>query len=174
MIKRTVLKVVCVWIIFAILHFAYELVPIFPLRIIAGVSESNYQHMKLGFFAYLFASIIEYVAIRKSIPSREGFVYSRLFTTTIYPWLMITVWYLQPVFAGPMALGIELTYSIIIIMITVVCAIIIEQTIEKTPLTRAFKIVVIGFFVIMFIEFAVFSFKLPWIDLFTGHIEHDH
>ena len=174
MMKRALLKVVGVWIMFAILHFAYELVPIFPLRIIAGVSESNFQHMKLAFFAYLIISIIEYFIVRKSLPSSESFVYSRLFATTLLPWMMISIWYMQAVFFGPMLLLLELVYSTIIVLIATGCAIIVERAIEKTPLTTAFKGLIIGLFLIAFIEYAVFSFKLPWLDLFTGHIEHDH
>lgn len=172
--KHALLKIAGVWFMFAILHFAHELWPIFPLKIIAGVSESNFQHMKLAFFAYLFVSIFEYFFIRKSLTSVESFVFPRLFATTILPWMMISIWYLQAIFFGPMSLTVELVYSTIIVLIATACAIIVERSIENTLLTTAFKGLVIVLFLIAFIEYAVFSFELPWLDLFTGHIEHDH
>jgi hypothetical protein len=172
--KQAPLKIIGVLIMFAALHFAYELVPIFPFKVIAGISESNFQHMKLAFFAYLFTSILEYFFVRKSLASVESFVYSRFFATTLLPWMMISIWYMQAVFFGPMLLTIELIYSTIIVLIATGCAIIVERAIENKPLTAPFKGLIIGLFLIAFIEYAVFSFKLPWLDLFTGHIEHDH
>jgi hypothetical protein len=49
--KRRCLKLASFWIGFLILHYAYEFVPILPLRILGGMDESFFQHAKMAFFA---------------------------------------------------------------------------------------------------------------------------
>jgi hypothetical protein len=58
--------------------FALRIRAGFPLSLIAGVGESNFQHYKAGFYAFLIASLLEYALARRNIQDSERFGFSQI------------------------------------------------------------------------------------------------
>ncbi len=75
--------------IFSILHFGYDLTHWAFLAPICGVNESVFQHLKMAFWAYLLASLIEYFVVRGKLGKKETFWYSRFLSTIIVPWFVV-------------------------------------------------------------------------------------
>ncbi len=59
------------WFIFLLLHFSYENFPNALFRIIGEEGETNYFHMKMMFFAYIFTTLIEIVRRHAQITARH-------------------------------------------------------------------------------------------------------
>ncbi len=147
-------------IIFSILHFGYDLTSWSFLKPFCGVDESVFQHLKMAFWAYFFASSIEYFAFKK----KGVFWYSRLLSTTIF-----LIWYLVPAFFGKLSSSkLELLWAIFSSYASAVMAGVVEKNVERGPINLSFKIVVIALFIISAILYILFTFKLPWIDLFVN------
>ena len=88
-------KLIATWILFLGLHFSYETFPNTLFKIIGEEGETNYFHMKMLFFAYVFTSIVEYFIRRKKLVSHQNFAYSRMLIAVIYPWITITMFFLR-------------------------------------------------------------------------------
>ena len=159
------IKSIIFLIIFSILHFGYDLTHWSFLKPFCGVDESVFQHLKMAFWAYFFSSIIEYFVLKK----KSGFWYSRLLSTIILPWFIFLIWYLVPAFFGKLTSStIDLIWAIFTSYASAVIAGIFEKNLEKTSLDLSFKIVIFTLFIISAILYILFTFKLPWIDLFVN------
>jgi len=152
---------------FDIFHFGYEVTKLPILKIFCGTNESIFQHLKMGFWGYFLLAVIEYFLIRKSIKDKDKFIYSRLFSTIIIPWVIVLVWYLYPaIFGRAETLFIEIIWALLATYLSGLLVIQIEREIEKISFSKASRIVIIILFVISAFLFTIFTFKLPWIDLF--------
>ncbi len=119
----------------------------------------------MAFWAYFFASSIEYFAFKK----KGVFWYSRFLSTTILPWFIFLIWYLVPAFFGKLSSSrLELLWAIFSSYASAVMAGIIEKNVEGGSVNLSFKIVLISLFIISAILYIWFTFKLPWIDLFVN------
>ena len=168
--KQGWLKVVGFWAGFMVLHFAYDFAPILPLRLLSGVDESVFQHMKICFYAYLLVSAIEYVIRRKRlIISREAFAFSRLLAALLVPWLMFILWYMAPAYYGHIAsVFVEILYANIIMLLLGFCAVALEQGFEAIRYTPTLKGVIIALVLISISLYTIFTFRLPWVDVFEN------
>ena len=150
-----------------ILHYSYDFLPILPLKIISGINESFFQHIKIVFFTYLIVNLVEYLIRRKDIENRKSFVLTRLFSTTILPWFVFIIWFIAPAYYGPIGnVAFEILYANIALLISGFCALIIEQTMDGIPYQSLARIVIIALFVISLSLYVIFTFKLPWTDVF--------
>lgn len=52
-------------VLFSVLHFVFDLTDWSFLRPFCGVDESVFQHLKMAFWAYLLATLVEYRLIKK-------------------------------------------------------------------------------------------------------------
>ena len=156
------------WLVFMILYGAYKFFPVFPLSLICSVIESNFQHFKAGFFSYLIVSLIEYGWCRRKISNRDGFLYSRITATVFLPWIIFLLWYIAPALIGRWPNNVyEIVYANIIVLITGVFAVILEGGLEKIPYERSIKTVLIVLFLVSILLYTVFTFRLPWADVFV-------
>ena len=159
---------------FAILHFLYtELHQNVFFQIIAGTDESVFQHLKLGFFAYLLLIGVDYLIIRKRVENVNSFIFSRLISSLLIPWIIIAVWYIVPAFVGhEIGLARELTWALVVVFLAGIFAAILDENTEKVEFNLSIRILVIFMVVVSIFIFIWFSFELPWIDVFEKPAEH--
>jgi len=168
---NTYLKAFIYLILFGLLHFGYESTGLQFLKPICGTNESVFQHLKMGFFAYFFASLIEYVAIRRRLKA-NNFWSSRSLATVLNPWIIFLVWYLAPAVWGKFStVASELSWALIVSYISGVFASILEKDIERAKISLCFKLIVFVLFVISAFLFIWFTYRLPWIDLFVDPLK---
>jgi len=168
-----VLKSLIFTAFFAILHYLYYLNPNPFFQAISGRDESVFQHLKMGFFGYLFLIGIDFLIKRKKIENKRSFAFSRLLTSLLVPWIIFIIWYLAPAIIGlPLSFGWELAWAMIVVFITGILASIIDENTEKLKFNLSVKIIIIGLALISIFIFILFSFgDGPWVDVFTLH-EH--
>jgi hypothetical protein len=162
------LKSLTFWVIFLVLYFAYKYISWAPLKLICGISESNFQHYKAAFFSWIIISLFEYIVVRKRINNIGTFVYSRLGTATILPWFIFILWYLGPAIYGRMPnIPMEIVYANIITITAGIFGSIFEQGLARINYFRELKIIFIILFLASLLLYLVFTFiKLPWADVF--------
>lgn len=165
MVRSGGVKIVGFWITFLLLHFAYDWWPAFPLNLFSAVDESLFQHLKIGFFTYLLVNTLEYGWRR---PRRDAWLYSRLWGAILTPWLMFILWYIGPAYYGPFpAIWQDILYANLVLLLLAACLIMIERQLETLLYPRPFKILTVGLFLILLSLFWIFTFRLPWTDLFV-------
>ena len=104
------------WVTFLVLYALRKLAPVFPITLFAGMDESNFQHYKGTFFAYLIISLIEFLIFRKKIENKGHYWYARLIAAIFAPWLVFLIWYLMPAVLGGKPLpnmGLEIILEIL-------------------------------------------------------------
>lgn len=155
-------------VIFSGLHFGYDLTKWEFLKPICGINESVFQHLKMAFWAYFLASIIDYYFFRNYIRKKDSFWYSRLLSSVIVPWIIFLIWYFIAAIYGKIEpLFLEILLALIESFIGGIIGGIIEKNIEKIDYTFGFKIAVLLLFFISGFLYVRFTYKPPWIDLFT-------
>jgi len=165
------LKALIYLILFGLLHFGYDISKLEILKPICGINESVFQHLKMGFFAYFFTSLIEYGFIKRKLKG-NSFWTSRMLATISIPWFIFLVWYLAPAIWGKFATATgELSWALIVTYISGIIASIMEKDIEKTRLSSSFKMTVLILFFISMFLFVWFTYKLPWVDLFVDPLK---
>ena len=155
--------------IFSILHFGYDLTHWAFLTPLCGINESVFQHLKMAFWAYLLASLIEYFVVRIKLSKRKTFWYPRLLSTIIIPWVVMLIWYLVPALCGKVeSLTLEVLWSVFSTYSSGVMGGIIEKNIEENVVTSSFKIIILILIIVSAFLYIWFTYKPPWIDLFIN------
>jgi len=161
-------KALAFWIVFMILYFAYKYFPVFPLSLICGITESNFQHFKAGFFSYLIVNLIEYILLRQQLQNREGFVYSRIASTVFLPWITFLLWYIAPALIGRWPNNtLEIVYANIIAIAVGFFTVIFERGLEEARYSKSLKAVLLFLFCSSIFLYIVFTYQLPWTDVFV-------
>ncbi|WP_241240654.1 hypothetical protein [Thermotoga sp. Ku-13t] len=160
---KTFWKILIYMVLFSVFHFGYELTGWNFLRILCGTDESVFEHLKMGFWAYFFASIIEFNIAKKG----ENFWPSRLFSTILVPWFIVIVWYMVPAISGKLeSLALELIWAFVVI-ISGLFAIVLERQLEAVRVSRSFNTILAILFIVSLVFFVRFSLTKPLIDLFV-------
>lgn len=156
------------WAGFLVLHYAYEFVPILPLKLISGTNESFFQHAKIAFFSYLATSGVEFLVRRRSIESRERFLFSRLFAAILVPWVVFLTWYAAAAFYGQLpTVFLEILYANLALLAAGACILVAEQGLEGMSYGRGLKIVLLVLFFLSVLYTVIFTFRVPWTDFFA-------
>ncbi len=157
-------KVLIYMVLFSVFHFGYELTGWNFLRIFCGTDESVFEHLKMGFWAYFFVSVIEFAVAKK----RENFWPSRLFSTILVPWFIAIVWYMVPAIFGKLeSLALELIWAFAVVIISGLFGIAAERQLEAVRVSRSFNTILAILFIVSVVFFVRFSLTKPWIDLFV-------
>lgn len=160
-------KMLLFWAVFMVMYGVYRLLPVFPLSLICAINESNYQHYKAGFFAWIIASLIEYLIARRRLADRGQFAYSRLAAATFLPWFIFVVWYIAPALYGRWTqVAFEILYANVVTLIVGLCAALFERALAQARLSRGLKAVIIALALLSLIEYQIFTVRLPWADVF--------
>ncbi len=166
--KRDFSKVGGLWLAFLVLHLGYDFLPIAPLGLVAATNESVFQHMKGLFYAYVLVNIIEYVTRRKALDQRVAFIYARLLSTLLLPWVMFILWYMAPAYYGELpSIPLEIVYANVMVLLVGASTVMLERGFETMRYSRELKVLIIALFVISISLYTIFTFKLPWADVFA-------
>ena len=162
------IKGMAFWVIFLALYFIYKFMPCDFLKLICGITESNFQHYKAAFFSWIILSLLEFAIYRKRITDTGTFFWSRTGTACILPWFVFLMWYLGPAVYGKMpSIFFEILYANIITLIVGIFGAIFEKGLSKIDYFRELKVLIIILFVTSLILYIVFTYiKLPWADVF--------
>lgn len=154
--------------VFMTMYAANKFFPVFPLSLICGITESNFQHYKAGFFAYLIVNLVEYGWNRRRIADRERFLFSRLEATIFLPWIIFLLWYIAPALIGRWPNNnYEIVYANLITIIVGVFTVILEAGKESIPYNKSMKSALVTLFLASILLYIVFTFRLPWADVFV-------
>ncbi len=155
-------------IIYIILHYLFDLLPNIVIELISGINESFYQHLKVAFYSYLILTLIEFIIFKNKINVRENFLYSHLLSTILIPWVIFILWFIGPALIGQFEnIVIEIIYANIITYLSVITISILEQSYGKVDFTRVVKVAILILLIISIMEFTIFTFELPWHDMFV-------
>ena len=161
-------KSLAFWGVFMALYFLYKYYPNPVFAIFCGITESCFQHFKAGFISYLIVNLIEYGVKRRAIADQDKFIYSRMTATIILPWIMFLLWYIAPAVYGPWPNNTcEIIYANIITILVGVFTVILEQGLETASFKKSQKTVLIVLFLVSIMLYIVFTYNLPWADVFV-------
>jgi hypothetical protein len=173
--KEIIAKGLAYWVIFLMLHFGYEFLPILPLKLIGATDESFYQNQKVGFFAYIIVNLLEWLVRRKRIENLDSFLFTRMFTSVIIPWVTFAIWYMVPCYYGRLATdALEIIYSNIAVLVVVACTMVLERRLDTLAYDRASKVVIVALLLILISQYFIFTFRLPWADVFVDVYTGSH
>jgi hypothetical protein len=166
--RRAVGKTLAFWGVFMLLYFVYKYFPSPVLALIAGTTESCFQHFKAGFFSYLIVNLIAYAIRYRQITNRDSFIYARLLTTIFLPWIIFLLWYIAPAVVGPLPNNTyEIIYANLIIILVGVCTVTLESSLETATYQKPQKAVLISLFFVSILLYIAFTYQLPWADVFV-------
>lgn len=164
---NVLIKAVAFWIVFLILYVLYRFFPIFPISLISGTTESVFQHFKEGFYAYLIVNLIETALVYRRIPDRVSYLYARITATVLLPWLIFLLWYIAPAVIGRWPNNVyEIIYANLITFLVGLFAVTLERGFEQIEYTRGIKLVTLTLFFVSILLYLVFTYRLPWTDVF--------
>ncbi len=162
-------KVLILQAVFLVLHFLYDWAPGPATAIFSGTNESIYQHMKVAFFAYLFVSALEYLLVRKSLAAPARFLHARALTAVLFPLLVIPWYYTSAAyFVRIESVFLEILFANLATLLNSISGVLIEQHLEKVVFSRGLKWCTAALFVITLSEFIIFTYRLPWLDVFAN------
>jgi len=164
--RRIILRSLAFQALFLIFHFAYDWWPNGFTAFFSGIDESVFQHMKIGFYAWIVMSAVEMILVK---PEAKGdFIVSRLFGAIIAPCIFTMIWYLAAATIGRMPNDIaEIAWANLVILITGFFIESLEDQLGCRPLTKPFKIATIFLVFVAIFLFIRFTGSVPWTDLFT-------
>jgi hypothetical protein len=166
--RRRYLKLIAFWAAFMVLHYAYEFLPLAPLKWLSAVDESFYQHSKITFFGYLMVNVAEYAWRGRRSANREAFVYARIFSTILIPWFTFITWFTGPAYLGRIAsLAAEIVFANIALLVAGLCVLVVEERLEGLRYDTALKVVLLVLLLIAASQYVIFTFRMPWHDVFV-------
>ncbi|GAB4523764.1 MAG: hypothetical protein Fur0018_06830 [Anaerolineales bacterium] len=150
------------WAVFLLLHFSFESFPNTLFRIIGEDGETNYFHMKMLFFAYIFTTLVEMVLRRAEIRSWQDFLTTRMMIAVTYPWMMTTFWFIVLALTGRyLPEMIEIIYSNIIMALGIYVALRQEEAFDVLTYRPALRYSIYLLFACAVLTYVVFSFNTP-------------
>jgi hypothetical protein len=156
------------FIIFLLLHFLYDFVPHPVVGIVSGTSEAVFQHLKMGFYSYLAAGLIEsrlIPAYRPVMAVRP--LFSLLGTAVMVPWMLFLLYYLLPAFFGEVEnMVFHVIYSVCITYIAGLMAAVLRDEIAHTRLSLNFRTLILILWTATLLIVLVFNNQAPPLDLF--------
>ncbi len=164
---RPWLKGLLFWVTFMLLYVLRKLAPVIPITLISGVNESNFQHYKATFFAYLILSLIEYLVFRKRVNERASYAYARLMAAIFAPWMVFLIWYGMAALTGRMPLPLEILWGNLATLLVGILAATFERGFEQITYGRPLRAAIWALFVISILTYVLLTFRLPWADVFT-------
>jgi hypothetical protein len=169
--KRSLLKALFFVLAFIPIHFLYDW---WPSPVTALLSENGgesiFQHMKIGLWAWVAASLVEFFLWFRRGPRRAAFAESRTFGALLIPYLQTVVWYLAPAIVGRIeSTAAEVAWSFAACFAAGVGTSVIEWDMENAPGTLARRAVLAAFSVACLFLLIRFSFGgAPWVDVFAA------
>ena len=156
-------------VIFIGMHYLFKFFPNVVTQVFSGINESVFQHMKVGFYSYLIISAIEFFVFKKKIADKTKFLFSRVFSMVLYPFLIFVFFlFTRVVYPWQMLFVVEIISAQITVYISVLFLSFIEIDIAKLEFGKRLKSMLVIFLVLLIVEFTAFSFYLPWHDILAN------
>lgn len=163
--RPALLKIFFFWVLFVLLHYAYDWFGHPALSLISQTRETFFQHAKIGLFAYSIVSGGE-LWLRGRLVGR--YIWSRMLSTLLLPWIMFVLYYTGPAIYGrpmPSIIG-EIVYANTVLLAVVVTLAILERSMDQAAFTRPAQAATVLLFVLAVAEMVIFSYRLPWAPFF--------
>lgn len=155
--------------IFIGLHYMYDFFPNVIFQIFSGIDESVFQHMKDGFYSYIILSVIEFFVFKKKITDTTKFLFCRVFSLILYPWIIFLLFFFtRVVYPWQMYFVIEIISAQIVVYISILILGFIELDLMKLEFGKRLRVLLLILLALLIIEFTAFSFYLPWHDVLTN------
>ena len=155
--------------IFIGMHYAYRFFPNVIIQLISPIDESVFQHMKNGFYTYLIIVVIEFLIFKKKITNKTNYLFSRIFSMILYPWIMFLLFFFtRVVYPWQMHFVVEIISAQITVFISALIIGFIETDFIKIEYRKRLKVLLVILIVLLIIEFTVFTFSLPWHDVLAN------
>ena len=154
--------------IFILLHYLYKWFPNIIFSLFSPIDESVYQHFKNAFYSYLILTLIEYFIFRKKIQDKTKFFFSHMLSAVIIAWFIFILFLTFAMFYGERQFIVEIVYAQIIVYLTAISISIFEQESKKLDFSKRFRVLIIVLCIFLVVEFTVFTFNLPWHDVFAN------
>lgn len=166
-------KVAIIWIVFALLHYANDIVPN-PIFAFIGEkenSESIFGHSKMNFWTFLIVTIGEFLIFRKNILDVSQFWYTRLLSAVIYPWFALSFWMTGSALNGgaePIR-PIELSFSLLSNVFGAYLIVQLEQIFDGIKFRKATQWTILALFLMTLIQYISFELQAPWWNYFGSN-----
>jgi hypothetical protein len=145
----------------SLLHFTYEWSNFNPIvGIFSPVNESVWEHLKMGFFASLVFSIIEYSFIGSKV---HNFIPAKALGIVALELIIVVVFYLYTAVTGSSILFVDISLYVIG---SIVCQIISYNMLIRDEFKPLIQYVNAGILLALGISFIVFTFYTPKLPVF--------
>lgn len=169
LLRKAALKTALYLGVFVALHYSYEWYPAGWLRVFSADSECFIQHAKIGMFAWLLSSLVEYAGRRRQLARLDGLLYSRMAAVVLLPWLMFLIYYIGPAFYGkPMPNdAIETVYAILCSILLGLLLGLLELEMETYSFSKFTRWLIAALFLLSFALMISFTYRVPWAGFFV-------
>ena len=155
--------------IFTGVHYAYKFFPNVVVLLFSPLNEAVFQHMKTGFYTYIILTVIEFFIFKKKITNNTQFLFSRVFSMVLYPFLIFLFFlFTRVVYPWQMHFVVEIISAQIVVYISVLFLGFLEVEIAKLEFGKRLRVLLLILLVLLIIEFTAFSFYLPWHDILAN------
>ncbi len=155
--------------IFTGMHYAYKFFPNVVVLLFSPLNEAVFQHMKTGFYTYIILTVIEFFIFKKKITNNTQFLFSRVFSMVLYPFLIFLFFlFTRVVYPWQMHFVVEIVSAQIVVYISVLFLGFLEVDIAKLEFGKRLRVLLLILIVLLIIEFTAFSFYLPWHDILAN------
>jgi hypothetical protein len=155
--------------IFTGMHYAYKFFPNVVVLLFSPLNEAVFQHMKTGFYSYLILTVIEFFVFKKKIANKSKFLFSRVFSMVLYPFLIFLFFlFTRVVYPWQMNFVVEIISAQIVVYTSVLFLGFFEVEIAKLEFGKRLRVLLLILLVLLIVEFTAFSFYLPWHDILAN------
>jgi hypothetical protein len=86
----------------------------------------------------------------------------------LLPLVMMPIYLVGPLVFGKTGSTLfEIVFANLALLATILCTLVVEAQLESRPQNTSFKVVSILLFTVSLVQFIVFTYQLPWFDIFT-------
>ncbi|NPV02098.1 MAG: hypothetical protein HPY53_12040 [Brevinematales bacterium] len=167
-ILSPILKALIMWVCFFLLGFLYGSQP-------AGVNGVEITGMEIFirrgiaiFLAAIAAGAAEFLIDRKRITDRQSYLFTRMLSAVVIPYVYVMIWIFIPSISGQIILGwLNSFYLFLAAFAAAFFAVLLERSLEEIKLQKGL-VVLIGFlFILTLVLAALFSIRQPLPDFYT-------
>ncbi len=90
-----------------------------------------------------------------------------MLSAIIISWFIFILFLTVAMFYGERHFIVEIIYAQTIVYLTGISISIFEQELKNLEYSKRFKVLIIVLFIFLVVEFTVFTFNLPWHDIFA-------
>jgi len=157
--------------IFILIHYLYKWFPNIVFSLFSPIDESVYQHFKNAFYSYIILTLIEYAIFGRKLENKQDkskFFFSHMLSAIIISWFIFIFFLTLGMFFGERYFVVEIIYAQTVVYISGISISIFEDEFKNLEFSKRFKGLIIVLFIYLVVEFTVFTFNLPWHDVFAN------